>query len=1175
MLKWFKYRICIILLVAQFFPFVLHAQYYLYNDAPIQLEATFSRHSLEASPKQTFFNVLKIKNKANKSETFTLNITVPQEWSVIGQEKTELTIAPLDSMIIPIRVAIGGRVRGDIGYSVIASLTDARGNTIRNEYCFVKIPRQTDLNIRYLNRIIYLDPVSYTAEFSVEVKNRGNREELVNFIFDGKRKLGIGKQNLPIISEDITVPPYTDSTFTFQVELKQDEYFGRSLFALNAKSSTVDTSFTNILWFNLASSTIKNIIPANEKPLVVELMAQGLLKSDQKPTTIAIIEGKTLFKKSSEIYYYYRNYSSETKEDLYKYNRMYLGSRVGNFQLEFGDSYRAMESSMSGRGGYFAYNGKTIKSEIIANRNERSQMDNLGASLSYYFAPRNFVKIGSTYNKSSLLDFNSKLGFAGFGINFLKRHSLFLLGSYNQTQHGTEVINPKGYGAEISYNSNYRKFSSFLKARYGNKYLFSPNGGKLEILSNISWNYNTKNILLISYNENRNSTFSIIQPSQNQVSSLTSRMGSVRNTYLISPDLNVYAGPAIENYHSEGIIKEAPNEYYSSIGFKLIAGARFRNSSGTATLSPQLEIARTNALHNPYAKTDTSSNLRKWFNYQFFSLTFRSRSFLILAFYTSGPRSSIDQLNYLATKKPTRRLQFMPTYDRFIYKDIISTQVGLSYSNDMVARSSYTNITGQMFWYMPKNWTFRILSVYSLQSRTNPQDLVETYQNFYLEAGLRKEFDIQHPRVKYHNVNIVFFKDFNGNYIQEDNEPGIKNVLVNIEKENIETIGYIPGDFYNADLLSDNLGRITLDRVPSGNYKLIYNPIGKDAGSFTKAIEELTIKIDKNKVVYIPFVEKNKVFGKIVLYRSRLSGLGKLDLSNIRITATDSKGRTFTALTDKNGEFILYAPVTDQYTVNVNNIFYENFDLRQNNFKVQFNGYKQFEVNFVFDEKIRRINFSPSSQDAQLASILQVRRTNLKGTVKDASTLNAIRARVNLINTKTNSVVTSMYSNSASGDYNISFMADDNYLLEVLAEGYWYHSENLNLNQVTTFLNVTKDVILKPIAIGTKIELNIKFEINKTDLTAESVAELNRLISLLKDNGNIKIEVQGHSDDLEALSNTQISEDRAKKVARYLIENGFSNIQIRGFGNTVPISSNDTEQGREANRRVEIEVVSK
>ena len=535
----------------------------------------------------------------------------------------------------------------------------------------------------------------------------------------------------------------------------------------------------------------------------------------------------------------------------------------------------------------------------------------------------------------------------------------------------------------------------------------------------------------------------------------------------------------------------------------------------------------------------------------------------------------MDQVYYLNYNRACRRLQFMPSFDKFVYKDVVNVQLGLSYSNDMVAKSAYTNITGQIYWYMPKNWTFRVLAVYALQTRTNSQDLIETYQNLYLEAGIKKEFDIQHPRVHYYNLNLVFFKDFNGNFIQEDNEPGIKNVLVNIEREDTQSSEYIPGDFYSAELLSDNLGRVNLDKIPAGNYKIVYNPIGKDAGTFSKALEELSFKVDKNKVQFIPFVEKNKVFGRIVLNRSRLSGLGKIDMSNVRITSTDSKGRTYTTLTNKNGEFVLFAPVTDQYNVNINNIFYENFDLRQNNFSVQFNGYKQFEVNFVFDEKIRRINFSPSSQDGQLANVLQVRKTNLKGNVKDASTLLPIRARVNIINTKTNTVLTSMYSSSQSGDYNISFMADDNYLLEVLADGYWYNSENLNLNQVTTFLNVTKDVLLKPIAIGSKIELNIRFDINKSDLAAESVAELNRLLKLLKDNGNIKIEIQGHSDDLEALSNPQISEERAKKVARFLIENGFSNIQIRGFGNTIPVASNDTEEGRATNRRVEIEVVSK
>jgi outer membrane protein OmpA-like peptidoglycan-associated protein len=125
-------------------------------------------------------------------------------------------------------------------------------------------------------------------------------------------------------------------------------------------------------------------------------------------------------------------------------------------------------------------------------------------------------------------------------------------------------------------------------------------------------------------------------------------------------------------------------------------------------------------------------------------------------------------------------------------------------------------------------------------------------------------------------------------------------------------------------------------------------------------------------------------------------------------------------------------------------------------------------------------------------------------------------------------------------------------------------------------MNVTKDILLKQITIGSKIELNIKFvEINKATLGPETVAELNRLLRILKDNSNIKIEIQGHCDDLEAISNPQIGEERAKAVAKYLVENGFSNLQVRGFGNTAPIAPNDTEENRTLNRRVEIEVISK
>jgi outer membrane protein OmpA-like peptidoglycan-associated protein len=124
-------------------------------------------------------------------------------------------------------------------------------------------------------------------------------------------------------------------------------------------------------------------------------------------------------------------------------------------------------------------------------------------------------------------------------------------------------------------------------------------------------------------------------------------------------------------------------------------------------------------------------------------------------------------------------------------------------------------------------------------------------------------------------------------------------------------------------------------------------------------------------------------------------------------------------------------------------------------------------------------------------------------------------------------------------------------------------------------MSISRDVMLKPISVGSKVELNIQFDPNSSFLAPESVAELNRLLRLVKDNPTVKLEVQGHCDDIEALQKSEIALDRAKAVTKYLIESGFSNVEVKSLGNTVSIASNDTEEGRSRNRRVEVEVISK
>ena len=99
----------------------------------------------------------------------------------------------------------------------------------------------------------------------------------------------------------------------------------------------------------------------------------------------------------------------------------------------------------------------------------------------------------------------------------------------------------------------------------------------------------------------------------------------------------------------------------------------------------------------------------------------------------------------------------------------------------------------------------------------------------------------------------------------------------------------------------------------------------------------------------------------------------------------------------------------------------------------------------------------------------------------------------------------------------------------------------------------------------------IGFEFNSSVLKTESYPTLDKLSSVLRENGG-KVTVNGHaSSEGTAAYNMKLSKDRANSVKTYLVNSGVnaSSVMTKGYGETMPIASNDTEEGRIQNRRVE------
>lgn len=170
-------------------------------------------------------------------------------------------------------------------------------------------------------------------------------------------------------------------------------------------------------------------------------------------------------------------------------------------------------------------------------------------------------------------------------------------------------------------------------------------------------------------------------------------------------------------------------------------------------------------------------------------------------------------------------------------------------------------------------------------------------------------------------------------------------------------------------------------------------------------------------------------------------------------------------------------------------------------------------------------------------------------------------------------------SGPLDGSFKIVLPYDKNYSIRAVAPGFFSISENLNLADLVEagYKEIHKDLYLAPIEIGQIFRLNnVFFDFDKWDLRPESYLELSRVILFLNENPSIEIEMGAHTDSRGTDEyNIALSDRRAKSVVDYLISQGIpaSRLTWKGYGESVPVATNDTDEGRQLNRRVEFKIM--
>ena len=198
----------------------------------------------------------------------------------------------------------------------------------------------------------------------------------------------------------------------------------------------------------------------------------------------------------------------------------------------------------------------------------------------------------------------------------------------------------------------------------------------------------------------------------------------------------------------------------------------------------------------------------------------------------------------------------------------------------------------------------------------------------------------------------------------------------------------------------------------------------------------------------------------------------------------------------------------------------------------------------------------------------------IRGTITDALTKEPVNATLVFESVPDASDVYIVGSGTGNGVFEVTIRSDQKYVVEVTSDNYKPEIDTVLIGGNQSGLNFEL-LSVKP---GQLLRLyNIYFAQGDYKILDQSLQEISELVMLLNQYPNMKIRLEGHTDRLGGRrANMELSENRVLEIKKYLVDHGINHKRVKttAFGGSKPISSENTEESRQMNRRVEIRILS-
>ncbi|MCI4668185.1 MAG: hypothetical protein MRZ79_08610 [Bacteroidia bacterium] len=944
------------------------------------LNAAFVKVADPLAPGAMFFNVLKIDNTTDQKQVFKVNFEHNPRCNLIiqGGDKGTIELAPGASKYMPVRLSFPTDALGGVNYPLTAKvLADSDGKRIAP---LVK----ADISFEQVCKWLFTTPESKMfvsssdqkfVEIPFKIKNSGNCPEKTQVTISLGADLESPMARLGKIKLEIPVTPSKDTTFTIDVRPKKGSSGGEGSKLIATAVSPFDTVAQELgVSFEVVDDEFINELKEEEAPLILSFNQSGFNEEGQSNIAVA---GKILLTGDRDISYRYETGGQllgpnpiDAKDLLWNKARMMATYSTNAYRFSLGDVSGGRGISVSGRGvklakGFGKEGEQQHRVGVTLVKGVGSPSLGLAAEVSSKFSKTFSAFGGFTYNRDKVNMLATTAPTAGFDLGIGQNARLSASGIFTtQAEMGRATDNKSGVGfnAEYGYSKDRLKFKA--KSSYGSKDLANGDAGTFKLNARADYDLGKMGRLGVSYNNIR----TLIEDENPDGSSYA--VGNKSNE-VIKAAYNVNVGKISLG---AGVTNRTNKQKYSLLGggqfyqgsrtYQLGAGTKLKmNNSPEKYIAPSVVAGMTQLTrHNT-----TGDVYHPKYYFLRAGLKGQYKSFAFNALYDYGLKQGINDVFFYEGEgsiyQQRASVAASHRYESADERFTMGSEMTFDYDiNEQVAQMKLATRAEYAFksgWSLSVGAGSKLKDLFKKkESSGQPFSIADMIS---VNAGAKKVFDFDQPRLKYYNLRLHFFKDANGNKKWEHGEEGIANILVKVErtKEPVMTKhGPLMVKFKPPNIMSDKKGLVEVAKAPHGSYLIHLEELFRMTDYANLNSFHLEVFLNMNKTILVPYSKSVTIEGKIKITRDKFSRLHGISPANIRVTVIDQNGDKHYALTNATGTYMITVPYSETYTVKMKNVLGSKFELIGEEQEIKSEDEKsRYAVGFHFKEKGRGINF--------------------------------------------------------------------------------------------------------------------------------------------------------------------------------------------------------------------------